>query len=94
MRGADGLLRTVRRFELGLQEYGPTPMPAYQEASIVGVRSILSPTPPEDPDDSIDTSAEPEPVADDSPEEHSVRHQSPFQRRLQVALKARGITQP
>ncbi len=38
--GADGQLPKVVRTELGLTEYGPTPMPAYQEAEIVGVRSL------------------------------------------------------
>lgn len=36
-----GALTTVRRLELGLREYGPTPIPAYQAAEVVGVRSAL-----------------------------------------------------
>jgi phage head maturation protease len=36
-----GELPTVRRLELGLREYGPTPIPAYQAAEVVGVRSAL-----------------------------------------------------
>lgn len=36
----DGRLVTVRRMELGLSEYGPTPMPAYKEAGILTVRSL------------------------------------------------------
>jgi HK97 family phage prohead protease len=36
-----GALPTVRRLELGLREYGPTPIPAYQAAEVVGVRSAL-----------------------------------------------------
>lgn len=75
-----GQLPTVRRHELGLAEYGPTPMPAYNQASIVGVRAalreelraLLSPTPDGDPDDSVDTSDDSEPVADD-PRKHSAR---------------------
>lgn len=102
-RDGHGNLRTVRRFELGLQEYGPTPMPAYNEAAIVGVRAalreelreelrgLLSTTPDDlDPEDSVDTPADAGPVADDPLIEHSVRL-SPFRRRLQVALRARGI---
>ena len=34
-----GNLRTVRRTESTLREYGPTPFPAYQDAAITGVRS-------------------------------------------------------
>ncbi|WP_433114280.1 HK97 family phage prohead protease [Micromonospora sp. CA-246542] len=33
-------LPTVTRFELGLREYGPTPMPAYEAAAITAVRSV------------------------------------------------------
>lgn len=35
---ADGSLVTVRRMEVAMREYGPTPFPAYQAAEIVGVR--------------------------------------------------------
>lgn len=34
-----GSLRTVRRMESTLREYGPTPFPAYKDAAILGVRS-------------------------------------------------------
>jgi phage head maturation protease len=34
----NGQLQSVRRLELGLKEYGPTPFPAYQGAELVGVR--------------------------------------------------------
>jgi len=37
-RPRNGQLLTVRRLELGLREYGPTPFPAYQGAELVGVR--------------------------------------------------------
>lgn len=37
-RGAAGTLDTIVRSEIALREYGPTPMPAYAEAAIVGVR--------------------------------------------------------
>lgn len=37
-RGAAGTIDTIVRSEIALREYGPTPMPAYQEAAIVGVR--------------------------------------------------------
>lgn len=37
--GKDGALQKVRRLELGLTEYGPTPAPAYLDAAILAVRS-------------------------------------------------------
>ena len=37
-RPRDGRLTRVRRLELGLREYGPTPFPAYSGAELVGVR--------------------------------------------------------
>ena len=39
-RTRDGQLPLVRRMELGLTEYGPTPVPAYANAEVVGVRSM------------------------------------------------------
>lgn len=39
---SNGDLPTVTRMELGLSEYGPTPMPAYEDAAIVGVRSTIA----------------------------------------------------
>lgn len=38
-RSGSGGLRTVRRMESTLKEYGPTPFPAYAEAGITGIRS-------------------------------------------------------
>lgn len=40
-RSASGELQRVRRLELGLKEYGPTPFPAYIDTEVVGVRSML-----------------------------------------------------
>lgn len=37
----DGSLRTVTRLESTLKEYGPTPLPVYSGAEIVGVRAQL-----------------------------------------------------
>ncbi|MEV2240576.1 HK97 family phage prohead protease [Micromonospora sp. NPDC049891] len=39
-KGKPGELPTVRRLELGLSEYGPTPVPVYEAAEIMAVRSI------------------------------------------------------
>jgi phage head maturation protease len=105
-----GSLPVVRRLELGLSEYGPTPEPAYETAGVLGMRAdfarllaasgytpeeamrllpLLSSTPDGEPEgnDTPDVSGA---VAEEPPSEHSVR-QSPFARRLQVALTARGI---
>lgn len=38
----DGSLPTVTRTEIKLVEYGPTPMPVYADAEIVGLRSVLA----------------------------------------------------
>ncbi|MEH0547294.1 HK97 family phage prohead protease [Streptomyces sp. B21-105] len=35
----DGKLKTVRRQEIALKEYGPTPFPAYPDAAVIGVRA-------------------------------------------------------
>jgi HK97 family phage prohead protease len=37
--GADGKLRTVRRMEIKMREFGPTPFPAFSGAAITGVRA-------------------------------------------------------
>lgn len=41
-RARGGQLPTVTRTELGLQEYGPTPSPAYVDAGILAMRSTLN----------------------------------------------------
>jgi HK97 family phage prohead protease len=41
-RARGGQLPTITRTELGLQEYGPTPMPAYIDAGILAMRSTLN----------------------------------------------------
>jgi HK97 family phage prohead protease len=38
---SDGTLVAVKRLELGLREYGPTPYPAYSEAAILATRAAL-----------------------------------------------------
>lgn len=50
---ANGTLRTVRRQEIALREYGPTPFPAYPDAAVVGVRAeqaarLLADLPPDE----------------------------------------------
>lgn len=43
--GRDGSLPRVTRSEVDLVEYGPTPMPVYADAEIVGVRNLLQQIP-------------------------------------------------
>jgi len=77
--GSDGALRTVRRTELGLREYGPVLWPAYSGAEILGVRMS---TPggdldPDEPDDAEGTPPDDGPATGDplpQEEEHSARY--------------------
>lgn len=39
-----GTIPTVRRLQLGLREYGPTPSPAYADAQVAAVRALIDPT--------------------------------------------------
>jgi HK97 family phage prohead protease len=41
-RTRNGDLPVVRRLELGLKEYGPTPFPAYADTAVLGIRSMLA----------------------------------------------------
>lgn len=50
---SSGKLRTVRRQEIALKEYGPTPFPAYPDAAVLGVRAeqaarLLADLPPDE----------------------------------------------
>lgn len=58
----DGTLDVVTRTEIALVEYGPTPMPAYEDAAIVGVRHTCPRCAPEssDPGDADGRDATPE----------------------------------
>jgi phage head maturation protease len=76
----DGTLQTVRRMELGIFEYGPTPIPAYEDAAIVGVRAQQYFS-DEDQDDAPDES-DPAPATVEA---------DPFRRRLHAAMRARGL---
>lgn len=96
-----GSLPTVIRTELGLQEYGPTPAPAYHDAGILAMRSTLneirdelaslgrtiSPSTPLDPDDETAT-PDLGPGTEDSRDAHSVRQQM---LRLKLAMRERGM---
>jgi HK97 family phage prohead protease len=74
--GADGTLRTIRRTELGLREYGPVLWPAYSGAEILGVRMSTPGAYAPDPDEHEDgTPSDEGPAAGDPlPEEHSARY--------------------
>lgn len=37
--GPDGTLTTVTRLEIAMREYGPTPIPQYEEAAVLGLRA-------------------------------------------------------
>jgi phage head maturation protease len=50
-RPRGGQLQTVRRLELGLREYGPTPFPAFSGAEILGVRMSTPGSWSPDPDE-------------------------------------------
>lgn len=93
-------LPTVTRTELGLAEYGPTPTPAYAEAGIMAIRSLLDQymasttsrsgdeeTPPATPDPGPGT----EDQLDDDRlvSEHSGRSTQLL--RLRAAMRDRGL---
>jgi phage head maturation protease len=83
-RPRGGQLTRVRRLELGLKEYGPTPFPAYSGAELVGVRmSPLGTFQAADGDEEHDEQALPpdeeaaagEPLTrTDGDDEHSARY--------------------
>jgi HK97 family phage prohead protease len=79
--GRDGKLLTVRRMELALREYGPTPFPAFSDAEILGVRMSTPGSWAPDPDEQFDEALPPDegpaagdPLARTSGDEHSARH--------------------
>lgn len=88
-RGSE--LPTVRRMELGLTEYGPTPTPAYQGASIEAIRSalqeIIASTPGLASDAHVAT-PDPGPGAEDPRFAHSIRLK---RLALAQAMRDRGI---
>jgi len=83
-----GGLRTVRRTELGLREYGPVLWPAYSGAEILGVRMSTPGSFSPDPDDQQDPGTPPDegpaagdPLTRSDGGEHSARY---HQHRLYV----------
>jgi HK97 family phage prohead protease len=105
-RPTNGRLPTVRRLELGLREYGPTPFPAYTDAEVLSVRMSAplygsdsaddAATRTADPGDTTGTGSDGPPAADDPPAvegEHSPRyHQHALWRmELDRLCKEKGI---
>lgn len=95
-----GNLRTVRRTELGLREYGPVLWPAYSGAEILGVRMSTPGSWSPDPDEEQDPGTAPDdaPAAGDpltrtDGDEHSARyHQHALYRlRSQELREAKGL---
>jgi HK97 family phage prohead protease len=98
-RSRNGQLPTVTRTELGLSEYGPTPAPAYVDASIVAVRSQLEALrlqlerfehSSSTRDDSDDENVTPE-TGLDSEDSHGVHSARQLARRIAVARLTRGL---
>ncbi len=95
-----GRLPTVRRMELGLREYGPTPFPAYSGAEILGVRMSTPGGAGLDPDGYDDASGTPpdegpaagDPQAPGEGGEHSTRsyHQHALYRLRSVELREKA----
>ena len=100
-RPRNGSLTTVRRHELGLREYGPTPFPAYSGAEMVGVRMALPGSFEDGPDlidEGLDVGTSPdegaargEPLV---PDEHSARyHQHAlYAMRSRELRESKGLT--
>lgn len=67
--GPGGALPLVRRLELGLREYGPTPFPAYDTTAVLGVRAHQASldTREDGPPSDIGTSSNEEPAPGDPP---------------------------
>lgn len=91
-----GDLPLVTRSEIALREYGPTPIPVYQDAAIMGVRSSLTQeslarllelatrmSGPDQPDTTDPV------VVTEAPLEHADRSLS---RRVRAAMVTRGMT--
>lgn len=99
---ANGDLVRVRRLEMGLREYGPTPFPAYAETEVLSVRSFLPST--QQLEDDLDpepadsgTSGDPEAAPDEPPAaeaEHSGRDEELSRLRLMQHIAMVRRTRP
>jgi HK97 family phage prohead protease len=71
-RARNGELMTVRRTELGLREYGPTPFAAYPDAAVLSVRSVQASWPA-----SVSATLEEEPAEIDTPSDDGAVPEEP-----------------
>jgi len=90
--GSDGMLRTVRRTELGLREYGPVLWPAYSGAEILGVR-MSTPGGDLDPDEELDdapgTPPDDGPATGDPPAPEEGEHSARYHQHALYLLRAK-----
>jgi HK97 family phage prohead protease len=101
---SSGQLTRVRRLELGLREYGPTPFPAYADTAVVGVRGNLPITQHllEDGDEPMGVDTSTEAVTDEPPTDdgHSSRDSTDLTRarilqKIALARRTRpGLYRP
>jgi HK97 family phage prohead protease len=93
-RRSDGSLTRVRRLEVAMKEFGPTPAPVYKDARILGVRSIFDRLPEDERRRALDylgihgTPEEGLAVGGDSQSHSSLRAEAV---RLRAQLRSRGI---
>lgn len=86
-----GELLRVRRLELSLQEYGPTPVPYYEDTRVLAVRSALLADQHFGDDSKL---ADNQPQAGDSPLSGGTQGgQAELSARIDAALKERGQRQ-
>jgi len=91
-RPRNGRLITVRRLELALREYGPTPFPAFSGAEILGVRMSTPGEYAPDPDEHDEEQALPpdgEPAAGDPPPPEGEEHSARYHQHALFALRSR-----
>lgn len=93
-RRSDGTLQRITRLEVGLKEFGPTPIPVYEDAAILGVRSIFDRLPEEERARALEILGENGGTPLDSPPpDDSLSHSSLLAdaARLRSQLRMKGI---
>jgi HK97 family phage prohead protease len=88
-----GGLRTVRRTELGLRDYGPVLWPAYSGAEILGVRMSTPGQFGPDPDEEHDPGTAPDdaPAAGDPLSRDDGEHSARYHQHALYALRSREL---
>ena len=95
--GADGSLTTCTRTEIALREFGPTPMPAYADAAILGVRKACDCADAEPEGDRADTQTPDTTPPDEGPDRsHHLdplgEHSRSIQwQTLRLAMRQKGV---